>query len=118
MTRALAGGSDGGKLMFKRLAVIAMLIGLPTMAGCAVSDQHAGMRRQRPARDILFGSRATWGQAEFIGRSDWPATTAYVRSAEQVETTTTIFDRQEPSEHGRDHLSRTFRSIRTGRARR
>ncbi|MGH8679027.1 MAG: hypothetical protein ACREUQ_11815 [Burkholderiales bacterium] len=64
---------------------------------------------------MLFGAEVPAHPDGFTERSDWPATTGFTTSDEQIEYRETVYDVQGRGFGDRDWLYRRFDSVRTGR---
>lgn len=67
---------------------------------------------------LIFNPEWTGISSEAVGRADWPVAHVYDSTGEIVDYRTTMIDRQVQSGRSRDRLTRTFRSVRRGSARR
>lgn len=93
-----------------------MLLIAPVLVGGCATNSVSPARRMVIARNLLFNPSWT-GVATFDSpRSDWPATIAHVRSAEQIDYRVTYIDLQGQSGANHDYFYRRFESVRRGSA--
>lgn len=96
--------------------LVFMLSTAPLLVGACATHAVSPVRRVAIARNLLFNPSWT-GVATFDApRSDWPATIAHVRSAEQIDYRETYIDLQGRSGANRDYFYRRFESVRRGSA--
>lgn len=69
---------------------------------------------------LIFNPEWTRISSDAVARADWPVAHVYDSTGEIVDYRTTMIDRQTQSgsSRGYDRLTRTFRSVRRGSARR
>lgn len=107
-----------------RIAALATCTGLAALAsGCA--NGHGSIRSNAidqvamiPDTHLIFNPDWTQIPPLVFRRSEWPIAYGYDRGDEIVDYRETFYDRQRQNGRSRDQFTRSFYSVRRGRARR
>ncbi len=87
--------------------------------GCAQNDRRIRLS-VIPGTHLIFNPEWTGVSSDAVARADWPVAHVYDSTGETVDYWTIMIDQQTQSgsSRGYDRLTRTFRSVRRGSARR